>query len=84
MVAVVMVFGNPEFCSNSKCDVNKDEEGKQLPSSTSVHPDPHLGIRTWSSYFPTKDPNHEEVDEDVEDGKDEEPMVQLLKTTAAA
>jgi len=34
---------HPEFCSNSKCDVNKDEEGKQLPSSTSVHPKPHLG-----------------------------------------
>ena len=43
MVIMMMVFGNPEFCSNSKCDVNKDEEGKQLPSSTSVHPNPHLG-----------------------------------------
>ena len=46
-------------------------------------PTPTLEI-ICSSYFPTKDPNYEEVDEDVEDGKDEEPMVQLLKTTAAA
>ena len=40
-----------------------------------------IGVR-W--ILKDKVPDHDEVDEDVEDGKDEEAVVQVLESAAAA
>ena len=46
-------------------------------------PTPTLEIGVWW-ILKDKAPDHDEVDEDVEDGKDEEAVVQVLESAAAA
>ena len=76
-------MGTLSFAPTASATSTRMRKASSFPPPPVYIPTPTLEI-ICRSYFPTKDPNHEEVDEDVEDGKDEEPMVQLLKTTAAA
>ena len=75
------VGDHPELCPNCQCDVNEDKEREKTASPACVHSHSHL--RNWW-ILKDKAPDHDEVDEDVEDGKDEEAVVQVLEAAAAA